>query len=351
MRISSCYAGVVAAAPATLMVVAGLMACSGARVSLGGSADADTAVYGPTGRILTLQIKAGSDGSNLSVTLTPEPSTIVVNPTSLITDADGNAAAFALVAYGTEGVVVVSALGATAGSIPVSSDPISLCQITALPETGGGDFGPAGQVYAVSVQAVRSGACADGVAAPAGISLMFAVVQPSGTPPTSSATGSGVAVSNAISSATVFTDRTGVANANLLIPWGANALVQVAGGGAVASTSVAGLTSPVSINCLSWSLQQSGLYALTAKVVASSGTTVEPMPATTINFSVIAPAPGAGTVAPSQGLTDDTGVATVFVAIPNPNSLPVIVEAMTGSAALTTSIGPGTTGESGSCTP
>jgi hypothetical protein len=176
--------------------------------------------YGATGATTRLSISAGKDGAYLSVALAPQLSQIVVSPATVTTDDHGNATAFALVPYGTEGIVVASAVGATAVSIPMECAPVSLCGLTVQPETTVGSIGPTGQVCSVSVKALRTGPCEGGTPAPAGVSLTFAVIRPSGSDSTVS----------------VATDSSGEASAKLLIPWGANILVRVAGGGSMEST-------------------------------------------------------------------------------------------------------------------
>ena len=351
MKFSSRFVLIVAATPRALVLAAALAGCSSSPIRLQGSAEGDL-TYGSTGVTTRLNITAGEDGAHLPVMLSPQPSAIVVSPTTVTTDDDGKATAFALVPYGVEGVIVVSAAAATAAAIPVRCDPVSLCELMVQPETGGGSTGSTGQVYSVSAQALRTGPCGSGPPAPAGVSLTFAVVQPSGSGSTSGASGSGYTISNAISSATVPTDSSGKATANLLIPWGANALVQVAGGGSLISTAVAGLANPLAIDCLSWARQQNSIYKLSAKVVAQLGTAAEVMSGVGVTYSVIYPRDGTATVMPATSVyTDSVGVATAFVTVAsNTPPPPIVVEAVSGSSALTATIDTGDSGRSGNCT-
>jgi hypothetical protein len=171
---------------------------------------------------------------------------------------------------------------------------------------------------------------------------------------TTTTMGSGASVSSTTSSATVPTDANGNATTSLLVPWGANVVVQAAGGGAVAETSLAGVEIPVSIDCLSWTEQQPGLYQLAVSVVARlGGGTVVPMPATPISLYAVYASGGTGTVTatPPSALTDASGVATAFVAVPGTVTLPVVVEAVAGSSAQAVTIDAKMSGHAGAHCP
>jgi hypothetical protein len=145
----------------------------------------------------------------------------VVSPTTVTTDDDGNATAFVLVPYGIQGVIVVSAQAATAASIPVGCDPISLCGLRVQPETGEGNLGPTGQVCSVSVQAFRTGPCGSGSPLTVeGLNVAFTT------------TTTGVT----FSPAAVVTNSSGVATSNVIIPYGTQVQAVVSGGGAVSMT-------------------------------------------------------------------------------------------------------------------
>ena len=323
---------------------------SGSPIALQGGAVDGGVVYGPTGVTERLSISAGDHGSSLSVALVPQPSTITVSPSTVTTDDSGNATAFAFVPYGTEGVVVASATFATAASIPVRCDALSLCDLTVGPELDGGDIGSTGQVYSASVQGVLDGPCGGGMPAPAGISLIFAVLQPSGSGATSIASGAGMAIANAIATATVLTDPSGTATATLLIPWGADAWVQVAGGGALASTLIPQSGSTPQIGCLSWNRQAGGIYEFSADVVAQVGNSTEGVPGVVVNYSLLSQTADAGTVvAIGSAVTNANGVATIFDGIAGNASLPIIVEAVTGGSVLTATVDGSDSGQSQHC--
>jgi hypothetical protein len=318
----------------------------------GGLADAGPS-FGPMGVTLQLSVK-GVPG--LAVTLAPLPSTLLVAPVTVTLDESGHSTADVLVPYGTEGTVLVSAPGATAGAIPVKSDPLTLCTPTFQGANDGGDISSTGEIYTVSVRALTSGTCdagaEAGTSAPAGVALTLTTSQASNATGGGGSSGSSGASSS--STTTALTNQSGVAQTNMQIPWGPNLLLQATGGGGLSSATLSGLANPITIACMYWSLFNAGLYRVSAQVVVRN----RPLSATTVSFAVLrAMGGGAGgssgsssaAASPQSVLTTDAGFATTFIPVqPDGGSLPINVEATVGTAAFPIIIS-SSSGDAGAC--
>jgi hypothetical protein len=88
------------------------------------------------------------------------------------------------------------------------------------------------------------------------------------------------------------------------------------------------------VSCLGWGSTGTGIYQLSASV--RDGT--QPLPGANVVFTVIYPGTYAGTVTPPSALTNDAGNATAFLAVPDAAALPIVVEAVVGSSAVTTTV-------------
>lgn len=325
-----------AAASAVLLATAAIAVSTGGctqTYTLTPTFDSDSGVPGPTGQSYALRVVSSGASAGLAVTFSALPSTVTVSPASVTTDATGTAVAYVLVPYGTGGVVTVSAPFATTSYVPVQANPLTLCSPGFQAVNDGGAIGPLGEVYTVSVQALTSGMCPNANAAPAGVSISLTTSQPS-------------TVGTGAVAATLITNDAGVAETNVVVPWGANLLAQAVAGPSISQALLPNIANPITLPCLYWNQQQqTGLYELNAQAAIGSS----PVPAAPISFSIVYPAANAGTVMPSAALTNDAGVATAFVGIPASGSLPVVVEAMVGSAALTTTLIDAGSGDSGTC--
>ena len=303
-----------------------LMGCSSSPIRLQGGVEGD-ATYGSTGATTRLSIAAGKDGSNLSIALVSLPSAIVVSPTTVTTDDDGNATAFVLVPYGIQGVIVVSAQAATAASIPVGCDPISLCGLLVQPETGEGNLGPTGQVCSVSVQAFRTGPCGSGSPLTVeGLNVAFTT------------TTTGVT----FSPAAVVTNSSGVATSNVIIPYGTQVQAVVSGGGAVSMTTgtapsvtlTAGQLTPTETF-----LPSGEVYTLTA--TATVGAEASPLTVEGLNVAFTTTTTGV-TFSPAAVVTNSSGVATSNVIIPYGTQVQAVVSGG-GAVSMTTGTAPSVT--------
>lgn len=300
---------------------------------------------GPTGLTIPVQIRTPGAG-NIGVALSSLPALISVSPSTVTTNNSGTATAYVLVPYGTEALVVGSAPLAT-GSVTVSAAPLTLCPPLLQAADSGGDIGPTGQIYAVSVQAMTAGSCPGGTPAPAGVGITITSIQPSGASGGSvsgTSTGAGSGTSST-SVGSVLTNSQGLATTNLQIPWGPDVLVQATGGGGLSSTLIQGVANPVTISCLYWTLQQPGVYRLHAQVVDDN----QPVAASTVTFSVVSPVTNVGSVIPSSATTNEVGVVETFVTVGNATNLPVIVQAAVGSSSMAAEITDAGTGDAGAC--
>ena len=216
--------------------------------------------WGPTGVSVPVAITSTGAPGGYVVALSAQPSNITVSPASVTLGDDGKATAYALVPYGTSGYVILSAPGASTGSVPVRGSPLVLCDPTASVATGS-ELGSAGQVYTVSAQALIEGSCDDqgkplagAIEAPPGVTLTFTLQQPTAGGSTSGSGGAGGSSgasggdAGAAASGTSgggagasSTDETGLATTNILVPWGPDALLQVTGTGAIASQAIHGI--------------------------------------------------------------------------------------------------------------
>ena len=319
--------------------------------------------WGPTGVSVPVAITSTGAPGGYVVALSAQPSNITVSPASVTLGDDGKATAYALVPYGTSGYVILSAPGASTGSVPVRGSPLVLCDPTASVATGS-ELGSAGQVYTVSAQALIEGSCDDqgkplagAIEAPPGVTLTFTLQQPTAGGSTSGSGGAGGSSgasggdAGAAASGTSgggagasSTDETGLATTNILVPWGPDALLQVTGTGAIASQAIHGIGNPVSVGCMYWSMQSSGVYAIRVQAVAGN----QVVPGATISVSDVYP-PASGNVAPGSVLTNDAGLGTAFLTVPDAGSLPVTVEAVVGSTAQVVQIGTAMNGDAGTC--
>jgi hypothetical protein len=93
-----------------------------------------------------------------------------------------------------------------------------------------------------------------------------------------------------------------------------------------------------------WSMQSSGVYAIRVQAVAGN----QVVPGATISVSDVYP-PASGNVAPGSVLTNDAGLGTAFLTVPDAGSLPVTVEAVVGSTAQVVQIGTAMNGDAGTC--
>jgi hypothetical protein len=303
-----------------------------------------TETYGPSGATLTVQVTSAPAGQVVS--FAPVPSAISVAPSNVTADPNGNAVAYALVPYGTEGVLVASAPESTPKSIYVQASPLTLCP-PVVEQHDAGDIGATGQVYTVSVQALTTGGCANpgNAQAPAGVPITITTSQPGASSSASSGSDGGAPASSGSSSAVLLTGDNGQAVTNLQLPWGANVVVQATGGGGISETSVTANANPATVPCLSWSQAQSGIYQVSAVVVDG----MQPIPAAPVNFSVVLPSAGAATLTPASALTNQKGVATTLLVVPDAGSFPVVVAAVVASSSITTTIDGGPSGSSGQC--
>ncbi|HTA92219.1 MAG TPA: hypothetical protein VK745_21720 [Polyangiaceae bacterium] len=337
---------------------------------------------GATGVVVPVEVHSGA--SDLNVSFSAEPATIAVSPSTSLTDQNGNATAYALVPYGTQGDVVASAIGATTGGITVSTTvaPVMFQLISLAPDTevgeANGEVGSVGQIYAVAVQVNPPSLC---TAPLGGLPVTLGVVQASATASGSSASTGGSSASAGGSSSgssasattgssppgsvTVFTDKSGLAQAKILVPWGADALLQVSGGAQVQWFPVADdLANPATIACLTWAQQptpQSNVYAVTATVNYTGNGLTGPFPGLPVAFSIAFPIPATtmmgapATIAPASAITSQSGTATAYVTLQQssagPTMPPVVVEAVAGSSAATVAINSGASGSSPSPCP
>jgi hypothetical protein len=147
-----------------------------------------------------------------------------------------------------------------------------------------------------------------------------------------------------------------MATASLLVPWGANARVQVSGGGLVKWWSIPfDLTNPAAITCLTWSQVPGSTtaYNVSAYVYAPGKVTV---PAAPVTFSVLYPVSEstqqspAVLLTPTSSITDVNGKATTLLALEQeemgvstwgPTQLPVVVAASIGSSVMPLTIAAG----------
>jgi hypothetical protein len=340
---------------------------------------------GPSGMIVPVEVHAGS--SNTNVAFAGEPATISVNPATSLTDKNGDATSYALVPYGTQGVVVASAIGDTTGGVlvPAVVSPVKFTMVSLTPDTSvtgaNAEVGSVGQIYAATIQVAPPSQCV-GTGALIDLPVTFSVVQASsasGGPAsaTSGSSGSSGSSSSGSSSASssaaapgstlVYTDMNGQASAKILVPWGGSALLQVSGGAQVKWFAIDdNLANPATISCLQWSQQsapETNVYQVTAAVTYSANNMTGPLPGFPVTFSIASPiasatATGApATVAPMSAITSQAGEATAFVTLEQtagaPTTPPVVVEAVAGSSASTVAIGSAASGSfpSGCATP
>lgn len=304
--------------------------------------------FEPGGEAITLNVTSAPPGQ--AVAFAPMPTSITVTPSTVTVDNSGDTQAYALVPYGSGGVVIASAPFSTPKEIPVQAPPLTLC-VPTIAVNDAGDLGSVGQVYMISVQALTSatGSCANPGAngAPAGIPIVITTVQPSSASATAgSSSGAGPSASSTSSTppVTALTNAGGLATTEMQLPWGANVLVQATAGGGISYASLAQNANPTTITCLAWNQQQPGIYQLQAR--ARDG--AQPVPATAIALSVIAPA-GGGVISPGSPLTDEGGVGTAFIVIPDAGAFPVTVAAALGSSVMIANLDGGLSGNAGSC--
>jgi hypothetical protein len=321
------------------------LACQ-ANYTLDGSSQSG-AFFEPGGAAITVNVTSAPPGQ--AIAFAPVPTSITVMPSSVTADPSGNAQAYAIVPYGSGGVVVASAPFSTPKEIPVAAAPLTLCTPT-ITASDAGDLGTVGQVYTISVQALTSdaGSCANpgDAGAPAGVPIVITTAQPSSAATSVSASSdAGASTASATPAVTALTNPGGLATTNVQLSWGANVLVQATAGGGIAYTSLAPNANPAMVTCLSWTQEEPGIYQIQARAIDGP----QPLPAATIALSVIAPAANAGAITPASPLTDEAGVGTAFIVIPDASAYPVTVEAVLGSSAMIASLDGGPMGTMGIC--
>ncbi len=316
----------------TLSLVGGAPACDQTFPASGvtlGPADAGSGTYGPTGVVVPIFVSIAGAPAGLTINFAGEPSTITLAPTTVIANNNGNATSFAFVPYGTQGTVIASAVDAVPVEIPLAAPPITLCPGTPVEA---GVLGAVGQVFTVGATAYVSGACDAAVpAAPAvGVPLSFTTIQSSGAGSAagspSANTSSSDASTSASSTSTIITNLEGGATADLAVPWGANVLVQVSGGGALAWTAIQGIGNPLSVQGMCWQpLPQVGsanVFQVQASVIGPGDAGVPGVPVT---FSSVYPTASAAIVAPTTAqVTNGMGTATIVLGVPEGGALPVV---------------------------
>jgi hypothetical protein len=191
-----------------------------------------------------------------------------------------------------------------------------------------GVVGSAGQVYSAFV-----GASANYAAVP-GLPVVLTVLQPSsasaglssggGSSPVDSGAGSGSSGGGGGSSAStsLVTGLDGGIGTNILIPWGASALVSVSGGGGIQWAAAGGgnvLGNPMRLSPIQVVPITAQLDAAAPVYVLCTQATIDgvPVPATSVTFSLVGSGPEAGvlgTVSPTSGVTNASGCAEVIAA-------------------------------------
>jgi hypothetical protein len=286
------------------------------------------------GQIFAVQLTAEGVPAGSAVAFSALPSTITVSPAMVTVDSQQHVLVYALVPFGVEGTVLGATPLAQSISIPVGAAPLVICPAVVTPIDSGNALGVAGRVYSVSAMVMVSGDCNQGTAAPAGIGVTFTASQPAQA-----------GMSTVTVTAMTVTDTAGKATANLEIPWGPEVAVQAVGGGGISTTELSASYNPLAVSCVSWADAGAGLYQVTAMVV--DGTT--PIAAAPVSFTVTIPGPSAASVNPSSTSTNEAGLATTLVAVPDGGVLPVVVEATSGNSVFPVTISSQGSGDGGTC--
>jgi hypothetical protein len=272
--------------------------------------------YEPAGEVISVSFVANGASAGVPISLSAIPSTISVNPASATSDNNGKVTAYAVVPYGTTGVVVATTSYSNAQSVPIAASPITLCGPSIVAAGNGRDVSAVGEVYTVSVQALvggeTGGTCVpdagpdayanNDARAPAGIAVSLQAIQASagssaiggtsGSSTSSKSTGDAAASASPSPASSLVTNAAGVASADVLIPWGASVVVQANGGGNVATQSFTGIGNPVTLSCLSWS---GTAPAYTVQTTVTDGQ--HKIAGASVNFTVVYPTP-----APTRGM-------------------------------------------------
>ncbi|HEY4239058.1 MAG TPA: hypothetical protein VGM88_04555 [Kofleriaceae bacterium] len=286
------------------MQVTGVGQVYRARVRAVQAGDCDVGIAAPPGVLLSMAVMQGAAAATVSM---------------VATDSNGDASVDVLVPWGGSVLLVASGAGGSA-TASVSASPLTLCPPTFAPTS---QVTAMGRVYSARIPVVRDGDCVTGVAAPSGVALSVSVSQGGAT----------------LMTAALETDATGAASMDLFVPWGTSVLVVASGAGGSAAASVIGESNPTVIACMRWT-QTAGVYDIEADVQENGGA----FPAVPVTFSVASAAGTVGGIAPAMVVTDSLGHATAVLGVPDPASLPVVVEAASGSSSMAITLDAGPSG-------
>jgi hypothetical protein len=248
---------------------------------------------GPAGSTFLLTVRATSAGKPveaLSISLSSQPSVVTVSPTSVTTDAEGEAQAYAYVPYDVEGVVIAAGGGSLPTKLTLSNGAVALAGSAGTPAANT----PGGTTFPVSVTATaQSGAVG-------GSTLSF-TAQPSGA---------------AVSPASVVTNDAGAATAYAFVPYDTQAIVVVSAAGA----------GPVSIEVANPAVSLQGSPGVpvgdtpggtTFQVTVTAQSPLAPGGGAIAGFPISFTAqPSTVTVSPATVSADADGQATTFVFVP-----------------------------------